>query len=424
MSRKRAAVVWTLVGLATLLTLVCSLTIWAKRQLLDTNAWTKTSSRLLDNAEVRTALSNDLVNLLNQRVDVTAALRQRLPKQAQATAPAIAVAVQAAAVRGIDAFLGTAAAQRLWEEANRRAHKRIVDVLEEKDVGPLETTNGAIVLDLRPMVQSVAARLGIGDRLKASASPTTGQIVLVRSDQLDTAQKAVKVFRALTIFLVIVVFALYAAAIYIGRGRRRIVLAVSACTLIVVGLIELAVRRLVGNAVVDSYVKTAANRPAVHAIWAIGTDMLRDIAIALIAYGLIALLVAWLGGGSRPAVAVRRFLAPVFARWPVAVFVVAFTIYLIVVAWTPVGDNRRLIGLTILAALLLIALEVWRRQMAREFPDAGGPQPEPATATKAPPEGGRAGSRVDELERLARLHSDGVLTDSEFESQKADLLRT
>jgi hypothetical protein len=40
----------------------------------------------------------------------------------------------------------------------------------------------------------------------------------------------------------------------------------------------------------------------------------------------------------------------------------------------------------------------------------------------AAPQGAVAPSATSELERLARLHSDGVLTDEEFAAQKAKIL--
>ena len=54
-----------------------------------------------------------------------------------------------------------------------------------------------------------------------------------------------------------------------------------------------------------------------NAVWVIATDLLRDIAFALIAYGLIAVLGAVFAGPSRVAVATRRWLAPTFRDRPV-----------------------------------------------------------------------------------------------------------
>ena len=53
MSKKRGVLVWVLFALATILLLVSSLTVWAKRQLLDDQAWANSSTQLLANDEVR-----------------------------------------------------------------------------------------------------------------------------------------------------------------------------------------------------------------------------------------------------------------------------------------------------------------------------------------------------------------------------------
>ena len=49
LTRNRAIAVWALVVVATLLLLVSSLTIWVKRQALDTDAWTNASGQMLAN---------------------------------------------------------------------------------------------------------------------------------------------------------------------------------------------------------------------------------------------------------------------------------------------------------------------------------------------------------------------------------------
>jgi hypothetical protein len=56
LSRRRAIAVWSLAGVATLLVFVSSLTVWVKRQILDSNARVDTSGQLLENPEIRGAL--------------------------------------------------------------------------------------------------------------------------------------------------------------------------------------------------------------------------------------------------------------------------------------------------------------------------------------------------------------------------------
>jgi len=375
---RRSIAVWTLVVLASLLALVSALTVWSKQQLLDTDKFTSSSAKLLANDEIRATLSARLVDLLNERVDVQSQLEEKLPPRAKGAAPAIAAAIQNSAGQVINAFLGTAQAQQLWEQANRRAHGALVNVLEGKDAGPISTANGDVVLDLRPLIKRVAERLGVGERLKERAPPDAGEIVILKSDQLDAAQTGVRVLNALSSWLWLAVVALLALAVYLAQGKRRTMLEAVGFALLSVGLLLLVVRRFVGDAIVNSLVKVESSKSAVHAIWAIQTDLLRDLALALILYGLFALLAGILAGPSRLAVAVRGWLAPTWRGRPYVVWLVAGLLFVVFLAWGPAGGNRRFLGVLILAALLACALEVWRRQTLREFPEKSE-APEPVT---------------------------------------------
>jgi hypothetical protein len=387
MTRRRSVAVWTLIVLASLLALISALTVWSKQQLLDTDKFTTSSAKLLANDEIRATLSNRLVDLLDQRVDVQAQLETQLPPRAKGAAPAIAAAIQNSTGQVINAFLGTAQAQALWERINRRAHGALVNVLEGKNAGAVSTANGDVVLDLRPLIQRIAERLGVGDRLKQRAPPDAGEIVLLKSNQLDAAQKSVRVLNALSSWLWFAVVALLALAVYLAHGTRRTMLEAVGLAVLIVGVLLLIIRRFVGDAIVDSLVKTESNKPAVHAIWLIETDLLRDIALALVFYGLFALIAGIVAGPSRPAVALRRSLAPTWRDRPVLVWITATVLFLVFIAWGPSGGSRRLLGVLILAALLALGLEVWRRQTLREFPESvEAPDPAAAAAESSAPE--------------------------------------
>jgi hypothetical protein len=385
MTRRRSVAIWTLIGLASLLALVSALTVWSKQQLLDTDKFTSSSAKLLANDEIRATLSSRIVDQLNQRIDVQSQLEEKLPPRAKGAAPAIAAAIQNSAGQVINAFLGTAQAQELWERANRRAHTALVNVLEGKDAGPISTANGDVVLDLRPLIQRVAERLGVGERLKERAPPNSGEIVLLKSNQLDAAQKGVRALNALSSWLWLAVLALLALAVYLAHGKRRTMLEAVGFALLTVGVLLLIIRRFVGDAIVDSVVKVESSKPAVHAIWLIETDLLRDVALAILLYGLFALLAGILAGPSRAAVGVRRWLAPTWRERPYLVWLVAGFLFLVFIAWGPSGGGRRLLGVLILAALVALGLEVWRRQTLAEFPETDeAPAPAPVGPTRAP----------------------------------------
>jgi hypothetical protein len=375
MTKRRSALVWALFVLSTLILLVTSLTVWSKRQLLDTDNFTESSAKLLANDEIRTALSARLVDLLDQRIDLTSQLKEQLPPRVQAAAPLAAATIRNAAGRVIDAFLTTAQAQQLWERVVRRSHMALVNVLEGKDAGPISTANGDVVLDLRPFLQQIAERLGVQDRLqaRAEASPTSGQIVILKSDQLDAAQTGVRILNALSSLLGILVLALFALAVYLAHGRRRETLMRVGFCLLFVGVLLVVIRRVVGGAIIDSLVEVEASKPAVNAIWLIETDLLRDLAIGLLFYGLALVVAGFVAGPSRWAVGLRRWLAPTFREQPALVYLVALFVFLVVLAWGPAGGSRRFLGVLILGGLLALGIELWRRQTLREFPEGAAP---------------------------------------------------
>jgi hypothetical protein len=376
MSKKRGILVWSLFALATILLFVSALTVWSKRQLLDNQAWSDSSAQLLANDQVRGAVAQTLVDRMFERIDVEAQLRARLPERSQAAAPALAAALQTAGVRSADRFLQTEQAQTLWKNLNERAHAGVVKVLEGQDLGRngnISTANGAVTLDLRPLITRVATRLGVEDKLKASADPSAGQIVIMKSDQLATAQTVVKLLKALSMLLAIAVFALYATAVYLARGRRRLLLGATGASLAFVGLAIAALLRLLSPVIVDSLVKTEANKDPVSVILAIETSLMRDIAIILVLYGALVLLATVLAGPNRPAVAIRRWLAPSFRHHPVVVWATAAALFLMLLAWGPSAGNRGLLGIALLAATAAVAIEALRRQTLREFPEKTRP---------------------------------------------------
>jgi hypothetical protein len=381
MSKKRWLLVWTLLALATVLLFVSSLTVWSKRQLLDDQAWADSSSQLLANDDVRGAIAQKLSDALFARVDVEAQLRERLPKRSQGAAPALAAALQnTVGPAAADRLLQRPRVQTLWENANKRAHAGVVKVLEGKDLGKNEnisTANGAVTLDLRPAITRLATRLGLEDKLKANADPNAGQLVIMKSSQLDAAQTAVKILKALSSLLLIAVVALYALAIYLANGRRRLLLGATGASLVLVGLVIASLRRFLGDVIVDALVKTEANKQPVRVIWSLETSVLRDIGVILVVYGALVLLATALAGPNRAAVAFRRWLAPTFRHHPIVVWLSALFLFLILLAWGPTAGNRQLLGVVILAATTAVAIEALRRQTLREFPE----DPRPAHVT-------------------------------------------
>ena len=74
----RVGLAYALVGVACLLTLVVSMSVWVNRQLLDTDVWVDQSARMLQNEDVRHALALRLVDAAYSQGDVENRLEQVL----------------------------------------------------------------------------------------------------------------------------------------------------------------------------------------------------------------------------------------------------------------------------------------------------------------------------------------------------------
>ena len=363
---------WVLIFLAALIALVSALNVWVKRQALDTNNWTNSSAQLLENDKVRGALSVYLVDQLYQNVNVGQELQTQLPPQLKGVAAPLAGALRQLLVRTADAILARPRVQELWKEANRRAHKRFIALLDGHK-SALESTNGNVVLNLEPLIEQLTQQGGFVGRLATKIPPDAGQIVILKSNQLETARKAIKVLRVLSYFLVFLVLALYALAVYLARGRRQRLLMGVGVSAFIVGLLVLVVRRLAGNYFVDALNTNAVNKDAVTVVWAIETNLLRNVGINILIYAIVVMFAAWIAGPSRPATWVRRVSAPTMRDQPWVVFGVV-ALVLLIILWTGPTDSQRIYPLLVLFALAFVGTEVLRRQTLREFPTNGAGQ--------------------------------------------------
>lgn len=429
-AHRRLALV--LIFIASLLTLLAIFAVWANRQLLNTDNWTKTSSELIENDAIRTQVSTFLVDELYTNVDVKGELEQVFeqvlrPAGASTLAGPAAGGLRTLAEKGVDTLLGRPVPQQVWENANRRAHKRLLFVIEGGgDV--LSTSGGNVTLDLSALLSQTQANLGVGGRVQQRLPEGAAQIVLFKSTQLGAAQDVVRLLKTLAIVLVALALALFALAVFLARGWRREALRACGLGLLFAGAGGLVARALAGDAVVDALATTESVRPAAEAAWSIGTSLLKEVATATLIYGIVIVFAAWLAGPTAWAVGARRGLAP-YLREPRFAWGGFAVIVLILVAWAPTPAFRLVIPAVILIGLLAVGVEALRRQTMREFPDADYQDSNErfrkwVSGLSRRARGGAtpADTRLDELERLGRMRDSGLLDASEYSTEKARIL--
>ena len=448
-SRTRRIVSWALIVVTTIILVFSIMAVWVKRQALDTQYWTDTSSQLLQNKEIRSTVADYLVDQLFANVDISGEIQSALPKELKPLAGPATGGLRDVATQAANKALEDPRVQNLWVDANRITHQQLVNLIENKN-STLTVNGNEVVLDLAPLVTKVADRAGLGSNLGAKLPAGIAKVTVIQSEDVKTVQTAVRVLQDLVVVLAILVLLLYALAIYLVPGRRVRALLAVGFGIVAAGLIVKITRGVMGDQVVSSLSSTAAIEPTVQATWTIATSLLTEIASNVILFGVVLVIAAWIGGRSRPAVALRRAAAPYLRDRPDITWGVLAAIVLLFLLIVDTPSTRQPIPVLVIIGLFVLGMFLLRRETAHEFPAAsagdamagarsfatktgdsigrGVTSARTAVASTAARRGGSGGGadpeeeRYAKLERLASLRDRGVLTDEEFAAEKATLL--
>jgi len=372
--RERRWLVRLLIYGTTVLAVLAIFAVWANRQLLNPNNWANTSTRLLQNAQIREATSNYLVDQLYANVNVAEELKTRLPPQLQPLAAPVAGALQNLAVAAAQRALANARVQEAWKQANRAADQTFVTIVNGGK-GALSTNGGEVTLDLSTIVANITNRLGLPN-VSSKLPASVAKLKILKSNQIKVVQDGGKALKGLALLLTIIVPLLYALAILLARERRRRTLMSVGIAIVFAGLLVFAGRSIIESQVTNSLVKVEANRPAVEAVISIATSMLSEIAGAFVIIGVPLIAAAWFAGPARLAVKARRAIAPFLRDQPEWTFAIVAFIMLLIFIWGPIPATRKPAGIIVFLVLAFFGTEVLRRQTAREFPDARLPERE------------------------------------------------
>ena len=367
LSARRRALVWALIVLASLIAIGSVLTTWVDRQMLDEQSWRTASAELIEDPAVRDAVAVYLVDELYDNVDIGSALGERLPEELRPLAGTVAGALREPATDAVKRLLDSPRVQELWVDASSLAQQKLVNVLEDKTGYGIATGDGVVTLDLGELVQQLGTELGLSQSTLDRLPSDTGVITVMRSDQLATAQAAVKTVRVLSTLLLVLVLGLYALAIYLAPGDRRRTLRNIGWALVLVGLAVLVTRRLAGQYAIDS-LTSPASEAAGRRAWLLGSSILAQIGWAAIIYGVVAAAGAILAGPTAPALKVRGWITPVLNQRAGVAWAIVGAAYLLLVLWGPTHALRVAWGIALLGALLAAGVVALRHQTLRESP--------------------------------------------------------
>lgn len=430
--------------------------IWTERQALNTDDWVETSGRLIENEKIRAAVGEYLVEQLYDNVDVEKELEEILPGDLKDLAGPASGGLRQVAGGGAEQVLQTATAQDLWKDANRSAHEQLLAVLENKK-DAVETAEGEVTLNLGSLITNLADQVGIASQLAEKLPPDAGQITILRSDELKTAQDIAVAIKGLAIVLSLLTLLCFGVAIYLSRESRWVTILSCGIGLIAAAFAVIVAREIAGGIVVDQLVKEESVKPAAEAAWSISTSLMIGIATTVIVFGVLFGIAGWLGSPTGSARASRRFMTPFLRDYAPYVYAGLAIVVCFYFLSASVQNLRSFLTTLILAGFVAFGIHELRKQTSEEFPDAalddyfGGAKDRVVDAVKSADIGERVSrlrlpevrmpggeeqkgepstaapadeqdSRLRRLERLADLHAKGVLTDEELAAEKARVL--
>ncbi len=305
---RRAAMVLLLV-LGCGLTAAALVAVWTRATVLDTDRYVDTMAPIAASPSVQKTVADKLDTRITGAIDFNALAREALPERADVLAPAIAAGAQSAIREGLDRFVASDRFQELWNEANRRAHSRVVALLTTGKSKRLTLEGNTVYLDFGAAVERLKERLNergfnrVADAIPASVD---GRIPLLTSDGFSTARHGINLLKGLSVVLPLLALLCFGGHILMSRPRRRGWLRV-ALGLAVTGLVLLAAvgvgRSLYLDAVDQDVLPRAAAQDIFDALLGFFRTMLR---LAVIIAVVIALLSLFVGKPSRAAAAGLR----------------------------------------------------------------------------------------------------------------------
>lgn len=312
--RARGVLVWVLVVLSSLMVVVTGLAWWAHYTVMDTNGYMNVVGPVGKDPQAVQDLSEYISGQIVSASGIKDSIAGALPSVVSGAATQ---AVQGFITKGAQQLLSSPEAYQLWLETNRAGHAQLVGLLRGES-SAVYAKGSDVNLNTLPLISAVlvwvegklpgalganvpvipatmSAEEGIG---KVSAwsgeqlSADFGQITLLTSDALGSAQTAVKWFDRLTWIFPVITAVLMAVTILLAsrRGRAAIALAIG-------GAVAILIARLVAifaSSYVTGQIKAGNGRQILQKIVDGALGPLTTLTIVICVAGAVVAVAIWL----------------------------------------------------------------------------------------------------------------------------------
>jgi hypothetical protein len=371
--------------IAALLTTPAAVAFWGQRTLNDSQRYIQTVGPLVDSPEVQAAIATKVTDAIQQQVDVEALLNQVFAgvitdrPRLQALVGPIAGAVNGLIESQVREFIASDTFAQFWVAANTRAQAALVAILQGKDTGAVSLQGEQVVLDVSEVIDQVKQRLvarGLTIVERIPIPDKDRQIVLMDAPQLKQARTIYAFANPVARWLIVVVAALYLAALVLSRRRPRITVIIGA--VLAANALLVAWALSTGRQLFVNHLAGTVFGPASTVFYNRLLSFLERGQQVLLWLGVILVVVGWFAGRNRTGAAARTAVAggletvgsaladgPVAGagRWVAAnagwLRVVVGLLGAVVLLWGGDVSLSRLVWSMLLVVVLLAAVQVF-----------------------------------------------------------------
>ncbi|MEU4874144.1 hypothetical protein [Streptomyces sp. NPDC021608] len=307
-----------LILVASLLSLLAVVAVWANSIVRDTDRYVATVAPLASDPDVQRAVTNRVTDVVLRQIDVDALVDQLSRAASEQGVPPKAADLIKNLSGPIDSGLkqlvsttvmrvvSGPAFEKVWTNANRRAHSAVDKALTGSGGGTVQVRDGQVAIDVAPVVAEVKQRLvDSGLAVAAKIPDVHTDFVVVQSKDIGKIKSYLRVLQILGNWLPVVAVLIAAAGVFVAVHRRRAL--IGAAIGVFLAMVLLGVVLAVFRAVYLDHLPPGTNSDAAGAIYDALVRFLRSSIRAVGALAVVTALGAFLVGPSRGAVFVRHF---------------------------------------------------------------------------------------------------------------------
>lgn len=291
---------WTCVSVAGALLVASNLLVWAGRTVVDTNQYIKTVGPLIKQPAIQGAIAERFTNRVFETVDVAEVVREVLPERANFLADPLANQAKSRTKESVSMLLNNDRFQQLWINSLQISHEKMVQLAKNNassdGVIDLSEVYSALSNELKDTKLSFLAGKQLPENI--------GTIKLVESSRLAMMHNLVnnfKLYRAISIFLFLLAGA---GAVLASRNKRRTVITLSILSSLLM-LLTLVSLRTSQHLLIEQNIQPVYQQAVREASDTIISPLVKQ-TWALLIFGILIGLIAWIGSKSAKASALKN----------------------------------------------------------------------------------------------------------------------